>query len=104
MKRRTKQGDLLSSLLFNTVPQIALKNHVERWQKSKGMGIRLGDYESECLTNLRLDDDVFCAAPKHDVPIQAEYCECRIEKPPGQDETSEQPKYQQKKKTGDQQY
>ena len=28
------------------------------WQKSKDMGIRLGDYESDCLTNLRFADDV----------------------------------------------
>ena len=27
-------------------------------EKSKGMGIRLGDYESDCFTNLRLADDV----------------------------------------------
>ena len=30
MKRRTKQGDLLSSLLFNTVLQVALKDDAER--------------------------------------------------------------------------
>ena len=57
-KRRTKQGYPLSSLLFNTVLQMALKDDVERWQKPKGMGLRLGDYESDCLTNLRFPDDV----------------------------------------------
>ena len=31
---------------------------VERWQKSRGMGIRLGDHESDCFTNLRFADDV----------------------------------------------
>ena len=36
---------------------MALKDDVERWQKS--MGFRLGDYESDCLTNLRFADDVF---------------------------------------------
>ena len=30
MKRRTKQGDPLSSILFNTVFQMALKDNVER--------------------------------------------------------------------------
>ena len=37
---------------------MALKDDVEGWQKSKDMGIRLGDYESDCLTNLRFADDV----------------------------------------------
>ena len=36
IKRGTKQGDLLSSLLFNTVLQMAMKDDVERWQKSHG--------------------------------------------------------------------
>ena len=56
-KRRTKQGDLLSSLLFNTVLQVALKDDLARWQK-RGMGICFGDSESDCLTNLRFADDV----------------------------------------------
>ena len=37
---------------------MALKDDVERWQKSEGMGIRLGDDESDCVTNLRFADDV----------------------------------------------
>ena len=53
MKMGTKQGDPLFSFLFNTVLQMALNDDVERWQKTKGMGIRLRDQESECLTNLR---------------------------------------------------
>ena len=48
----------MSSLLFNTVVLMALKDDVTRWQKSKGMGIRLDDHESDCLTNLRFADDV----------------------------------------------
>ena len=51
------QGDPLSSLLFNTVLQVALKDNLARWQK-KGMGICLGDSESDCLTNLRFAEDV----------------------------------------------
>ena len=31
---------------------------VTRWPKIKGTGIRLGDSESDCLTNLRFADDV----------------------------------------------
>ena len=58
MKRGTKQGDPLSSLLFNTVLQMALRDDVERWQKPKGMAICSGDSESDCLTNLRFADDV----------------------------------------------
>ena len=37
---------------------MALKDDVERWQQSKGMVVRLGDHESDCLTNLRFADDV----------------------------------------------
>ena len=43
-KRGTKQGDPLSSVLFNAMLQITLKDDVEHWQNSKGLGIRLGDY------------------------------------------------------------
>ena len=35
IKRRTKQGDPLSSLLFNTVLHVAMNDDVERWQKFK---------------------------------------------------------------------
>ena len=40
MKKGTKQGDQLSSLLFNTVLQVALKDDLINWQK-QGMGIRM---------------------------------------------------------------
>ena len=52
-----KQGDPLSSLLFNTVLQVALKDDLASWQ-TEGMGICLGDSETDCLTNLRFADDV----------------------------------------------
>ena len=56
--RRTKQGDLLSILLFNTVLQMAFENVVECWQKTKGMGIRLGVSLSDCFTHQCFADDV----------------------------------------------
>ena len=36
-KKGTKQGDFLSSLLFNMVLQRAMKEVTQRWQKKKGM-------------------------------------------------------------------
>ena len=68
-----------------------LKDDVERLQKSKGMDIRLDDYETGCLTNLRFADDVLLfsvfagAAPKNNERLQAVYWKCRIKNPPGQD-------------------
>ena len=35
IKKGTKQGDPLSSLLFNTVLQNSLKEVTQRWQKKK---------------------------------------------------------------------
>ena len=58
IQKGSKQGDPMSSLLFNTVPQHPLKNEIQRWQKKKGMGIYLSDQERDCLTNLRFADDV----------------------------------------------
>ena len=58
IKRRTKQGDPLSSLLFNTFLQMALKDDIDRWQKKRGMGISLRDQAEDSLTNLRFADDV----------------------------------------------
>ena len=52
-----KQGDTLSSLFFNTVLQVALKDDLASWQ-TEGMGICLGDSETDCLTYLRFADDV----------------------------------------------
>ena len=58
IKRRTKQGDPLSRLLFNIDFQMALKDDVARWQKQKGMGICSGDAESDSFTNFRFAVDV----------------------------------------------
>ena len=38
IQKRTKQGDPLSSLLFNTVLQYSLKDEIQRWQKKKRNG------------------------------------------------------------------
>ena len=62
IKKGTKQGDPLCSLLFNTVLQNSLKEVTQRWQKKKGMGIYLSDHDHDCLTNLRFADDVLLFA------------------------------------------
>ena len=62
IKKGTKQGDPLSSLLFNTVLQKLLKEVTQRWQKKKGVGIYLSDQNHDCLTNLGFADDVMLFA------------------------------------------
>ena len=58
----------MSSLLFNTVLQYALKNVIQRWQKKKGMGIYLSDQERDCLTNFRFaDDEMLFATSKEQI-------------------------------------
>ena len=58
IKKGTKQGDPLSSLLLNTVLQKALKEDIPRWQKKRGMVLCLSDNNHDCLTNMRFADDV----------------------------------------------
>ena len=57
IKRGTKQGDLLSSLLYNTVLQFSLEEDLKRRQE-KRIGIRLSVKKDDCLTDLRFADEV----------------------------------------------
>ena len=110
IKRRTKHGDPLSSLHFNTVLQMALEDDVERWQKSNGKGIRLGDYETDCLTNLRFADDVLLFSTSL---VQRQKMVCDIKQStesvglkihPGKTKILSNQKYKQKKRSGDRQH
>ena len=74
IQKGSKQGDPLSSLLFNTVLQYALKSVIQKWQRKKGMGIYLSDQERDCLTNLRFADDVMLFATSQG-QIQNMMCE-----------------------------
>ena len=57
IRKGTKQGDPLSSLLFNTVLQYSLENNLTKRQENK-KGIKLSDKTEDCLTKLRFADDV----------------------------------------------
>ena len=57
IRKGTKQGDPLSSLLFNTVLQYSLENILTKWHENK-KGVRLSDKTEDCLTNLRFAEDV----------------------------------------------
>ena len=72
IQKGSKQGDPMSSLLFNTVLQYALKNVIQRWQKKKG--VDLSDQERDCLTNLRFADDVMLFATSKE-QIRSMMCE-----------------------------
>ena len=58
--RGTKQGDPLSSLLFNCLLEDIMRQAKTRW-KRKRYGIKLGITSASTLTNLRFADDVLLA-------------------------------------------
>ena len=64
IKAGTKQGDPLSSLLYNMVLQNSLKDDIQRWQKKRGMGIYLSDNDHDCFTNLRFAELLLYASSK----------------------------------------
>ena len=108
MKRGTKQGDPLSSLLFNTVLQKALKD-VVRWQKSKCIGTRLGGYESDCSQTGVLLTTYSCSllyrrSSQNDVCLQTTHREGGSEDPLGKYENCHQSKFEHLKRSGDQQH
>ena len=74
IRKGTKQGDPLSSLLFHMVLQNSLKDDIQRWQKTKRMGIYLSDNDHDCLTNLRFADDVLLFASSKE-QLQRMLCE-----------------------------
>ena len=57
LRRGTKQGDPLSSLLFNALLQHILAPLVPNWQR-KRRGVQLGHTDESTLTNLRFADDI----------------------------------------------
>ena len=79
IKRGTKQGDPLSSLLLNTVLQFSVESDLKLWQE-KQKGIRLSDKTEDRLTNLRFADE-----------IQDQHRSSGTGNSPGQDENSQQP-------------
>ena len=67
IQRGTKQGDPLSSLLFNSVSEYVVGRLKQRWSRAK-MGIRLHPVHRERLSNLRFADDIlFVASSLHQV-------------------------------------
>ena len=61
IRKGTKQGDPISSLLFNSVLEEVMRKVKLKW-KSKNYGIRLGYTTTSTLTNLRFADDIVLTA------------------------------------------
>eukprot|EP00973_Karenia_brevis_P001306 178011-Karenia_brevis.AAC.1 len=59
--RGTKQGDPLSSLIFNSVLEYIMSRMKQKWQ-SRRYGLKLGATSMSDLTNLRFADDVLLFA------------------------------------------
>ena len=95
IQKGSKQGDPMSSLLFNTVLQYALKNVIQRWQKKRNGNLlerprtRLPDElairrRRDAVRNLQRTDT------EHDVRIQICNRESGTQDSPRQDENSQQ--------------
>jgi hypothetical protein len=65
LERGTKQGDPLSSLIFNAVLEDIVRKSKQTWSTKK-VGIQIGATCDCCLTNLRFADDVLLFA--HTLP------------------------------------
>ena len=61
VQRGTKQGDPLSSLLFNALLEKMMSSAKTSFRRKK-LGIQLGGTDESRLTNLRFADDVLLAA------------------------------------------
>jgi len=61
IERGTKQGDPLSSMLFNSLSESIFRRLQHKWQK-RGCGLRLQAMGQTTLTNLRFADDVLVFA------------------------------------------
>ena len=87
----TKQGDSLSSLLFNTVLQAASEDDLARWRE-KGTGISLSDLQADCFLEFAVRWRravvlyILGAAQTYDVRLQEKYRMPRAENPPWHDE------------------
>ena len=61
IQRGTKQGDPLSSLLFNSLSESIFRKLLPEWAR-RGCGIHLQAWSDDTLTNLRFADDVILFA------------------------------------------
>ena len=61
IQRGTKQGDPLSSLLFNALSESIFRKLQPKWAR-RGCGIHLEPWSDDALTNLRFADDVILFA------------------------------------------
>ena len=91
--RGTEQGDLFSSSLFNSVLQSAMEKDIGIW-KEKSCGIKLGDENKACMSNLRLADDVLLLASSSNQlkKIKKMHGSARARNPTRQNEGSYQPR------------
>ena len=57
IERGVKQGDPLSSLLFNSVTESIIRKLKQKWQNKK-WGVQLANEKESLLNNLRFADDI----------------------------------------------